>query len=1636
MGLLDALEHEQCRWGEIERLVLRISWSSLFKKPIVLEVDGLRILATALNSDSEGTTAQDVAQFAAQVKARLVESLTEAAAARQVALKEEEEEERKRKKQESGGKTKKAGGSSTSIGDSLKARILARFVDNVVIKFTNIHLRFEAETLNDLDSVAALDFRIGNITVQSAAAARANALREQHAASRSASGASGASGTSGASGASSGRGADEHSSDSESGDSDSNGTAVEGGGGGGSGRYTRTKTDKQVFVEEYSISCVPSTPATTSLSALVAAECTREAIVDAFDALGVAGGSCDLNAILGPASIHGTVAADAPLLPSDPGLPAYALELDFRSVQVAVTDKQYSRLNEMLAVLKRIQLQLASAHLRPRQSVATSSAAWWRYGADAHLAQHPRRRSAWCWTTIKSHCVKRRAYIDLCIKALADPKDEQLVATVKAYEQFMSPHRIVLYRQLARCESLFETAAEASDDDAGSATAEATAKKKSRGGLGRFNVKKKVKSLLKMKKKPGDNAAKLEAEFNELRSELQSQLDLENAAATSELTTAELTVGLKASRFDIALFAEALDAGSSGGGATRVPTSARSTGLAAAASAARGGIGTQPARLQFDRMIPVCKIAVGGVAVRSFTGLREPSRFECTVDKVDLLLPGADGALRHAMTPTGRGCDRGPVFAGVSDAPCLFSRSIAALVVETTRLPQALDAVAQSQRNQLVRSKSRFSVQLNELENGATHTVVAGYVLPVELKVTQAGALALSRFFKGTPPGATFESPCAHPVVRLNEVLAAKVRRHLMTVVLCIEAPTVVMAASDNSDPTTPMVIMDLGSHVVTSGGRSSHGCRFGSSDSSKSNGGVKTGGGGGGTVDKEETVAIKSTGIQVLVACRSDEWRASQRLENSEHHVVARMHASEVVDKTHDAFNVACRAADCNIQLPAASLEHLVRIIQAWAAVLAWSPPPPPLPPLQAQASLPTPPRSSKRKRRRGPAFVAPRTVGTTALSLSCPAVRVSFGKTPGDWYNGTSSSNSSSSNSSNGSSSSNRAGQSKPAMVATLVNCKMQLVATDLAAHCDWTVHGAVVMNCVDPEVPQILVHSIAANRDGASRASVEAVEAALRSNPRPSLRINWNNKMFPLETASTDTTRGAATAVVKGGSIELSDWMVLVDRDPSIALVEGLSSSVLAVQLARAAFAASAEAAAATASDGGGGDSGGFGWGAAARELSLPALPRRRGRAALRWAQKKMAGKSASSVSASPYAGGLHSGGGGGSGRGRRAAAAAAAEGDGDVDDLSTSRIGAKGQKIWTDKATRIKPSIFASDWTVSITDVSVLLLRGTPVLRANLPTTEVLLKRRAVYTQLEMTLSQMQILDLTESIMATSPTHPDSTTSTTSTGSTSSTATHSRQQHRQLVGAREGHGDGCVKIDLKFIDADEEPHELKIGLFHLEAIVLARISAELSGFLTPLFSASDRTFASRAVTIAERKAVLMLQNRPARPARPVRKPSAEEMVGNLESHSGSTSLPRRPPSGPMLSATSSPPSAISDSSTMESMYISCIDGGGDDDDAMLQEEADGSALLPAPARTMCAVHLDFKEIALFLPASSNRHDGVVVSLPSAEAEFWATEVDRNENASDWKCTAVVSALECSTRAPVAVTRTTRSCAGGGR
>ena len=113
----------------------------------------------------------------------------------------------------------------------------------------------------------------------------------------------------------------------------------------------------------------------------------------------------------------------------------------------------------------------------------------------------------------------------------------------------------------------------------------------------------------------------------------------------------------------------------------------------------------------------------------------------------------------------------------------------------------------------------------------------------------------------------------------------------------------------------------------------------------------------------------------------------------------------------------------------------------------------------------------------------------------------------------------------------------------------------------------------------------------------------------------------------------------------------------------------------------------------------------------------------------------------------------------------------------------------------------------------------------------------------------------------------------------------------------------------------------------------------------------------------------------------------------------------------------------------------MYISCIDGGGDDDDAMLQEEADGSALLPAPARTMCAVHLDFKEIALFLPASSNRHDGVVVSLPSAEAEFWATEVDRNENASDWKCTAVVSALECSTRAPVAVTRTTRSCAGGG-
>ena len=1510
----------------------------------MLEIDGLRILATSLNSDSVGTTAQDVAQFAAQVKARLVEGLTEAAAVRQAARKEEAEEEAQRK-QEQGSKKKKkkksSGGGGTSIGDSFRARIVARLVDNIVIKFSNIHLRFETETTNDRDSAVALDFRIGGITVQSAVQAQAQALRE-HAAGAGADGGGGG-GDRGAEYDNDGVDAANYSGNDEDEGSDDGGPdgnrqgfRNSASGAGPKDGYKRTKTDKQVTVVDYCLSCVSDTPTATSLSALVAAECTRESIVDAFDALGAPGGICDTHAIVGPASVHGTIAADAPLLPSDPGLPAYAVDLDLRSVQVVVTDMQYSRLKEVAAVLQRIQFQLVSAHLRPRQSVTASPVSWWRYGADAHLAQHPRRRSAWCWTTIKAHCDKRRVYIDLCIKALADPTDEELMASVKAHEQFMSPYRIVLYRQLARCESLFERVA-GTDSSGGGGSG--NVKKKS----GRFNVKKTVKSLLKLKKKPGDDAAKLEAEFDELRSELEGQLELESSAAQSELTSAELVVRLKVSRFDIALFAEPLTAGASAGASTTGVTADR-----------RSGTGTGR---QFDGMLPVCKITVGGVAVRSFTGLQGLSNFECTVDKVDLLLPGADGALRHAMTPTGRGRDRRPVFAGVSEAPCLLSRSIAALVVETVKLPQALDAVqAQSDQwqQQPVRSKSRFSAKLEKIR-----TTVAGYILPVELKLTQAGALALTRFFTGTPPGASFESPRAHPVVRLNETLAAKVRRHQMTAVFCVDAPTVVMAASDDSDPTTPMVIVDLGSHIIKAG------------ETQSSDGVVDSDGDSGAAVSaKEETVSIEGTGLQVLVACRSDEWRASQRLVNSEHHVIARMQEHAVVDKTYDTFNIACRVSDCNIQLPAARLEQLVRIIQAWAAVLT-------TPPILSRAPVLQHPRNHKLKRRRGPAMVAPRTVGTTAVTLSCPTIRVGFGEASSNNRNGCSGTASQNEMRGSNDSSSSGARPFEPAAVATLVDCKMVLVATDLAAHCNWTVRGGVVLNSLRPEAPQIVVHSIAANRDGATRASADSVETALRSNPKPSVLIKWNNKMFPLETATDDNTCGgtAATAVVKGGSVGLSDWMVLFDRDPCIELVEALSDSVLAVQRALAASAASAAADLmlppqnpfATATPG--------------YSVPLPLLPRRRGRDVLRWAQKKMAGTSStSSDSSAPTF-------------------AASMVGESDYDDFSTFRIGPKGQKIWTDKANPRKSSTLASDWTVTISEVSLLLLHGTPILRANIPRTDATLKRRAAHTQLEIALSRIQVLDL----LTPSP--------ASSRSSSSSSSKH--HQHRQIIGARRGHSDGCVKVDLKFVNAKEEPHELKIGIFHLEAVVLRRISAELSGFMTPLFAAVDRSVVSRAAGMAEYNTTLSQRYRPARPARPTRKPSSEEMACAASSNTDATSTTGGPRSIPTMAA------SIHETSIIESMYMSCIDA----DDGSEANQPTTSSSMPTPARTMCAVRLELSGVTLLLPASSARADGIVLSIPSVEAEFWATEVDGIENASDWKCTTAIKALECRAHVPLA-------------
>jgi hypothetical protein len=135
--------------------VLRISWTSLFKKPIVLELDGLRVLTTALDSDAEDSPI-DVAWFAAQVKARIVDNLT--AALQQYQLPPSQ--------------TKSGGGSSgggAQGADSLKERMVARLVSNIVVKVSNVHIRFEHAT--DAASVVALDFRVRAITMQAATGA-------------------------------------------------------------------------------------------------------------------------------------------------------------------------------------------------------------------------------------------------------------------------------------------------------------------------------------------------------------------------------------------------------------------------------------------------------------------------------------------------------------------------------------------------------------------------------------------------------------------------------------------------------------------------------------------------------------------------------------------------------------------------------------------------------------------------------------------------------------------------------------------------------------------------------------------------------------------------------------------------------------------------------------------------------------------------------------------------------------------------------------------------------------------------------------------------------------------------------------------------------------------------------------------------------------------------------------------------------------------------------------------------------------------------------------------------------------------------------------------------------------------------
>ena len=827
-----------CRlhWGVLGRLSVSLSWKSLLSAPLVVQLDGLHLLATPISGHRQHDGVlddDDVRRYAVAIKQRLIQRLSS---------------------------PRKGAGD----GDTMQSRLAAHIVDNISVVCGPVHLRFEM--FPAADKLIAMDLHIRAITVRT---------------------------------------------DKDT-DTDTDGQGGGGGGGASAPSQARNLRKKAVSVEGVACYCAAEALLGASITR-VADQATREgaagnarvlgafrAAQESFGAAAIVFGRHDFTASV----LHQGAQESAEALGQ-----SFVVAVEGKQAKASVCQQQYSNLWQVMACFRRIQVQMEGMHKRPHAPVASSPLLWWRYAAGMGLARRPVRKSYWHWGRIKQHCARRREYIELCKQAQREVPGPALLAQLAAVEVHLSAHRIVLYRQLARCDTLW---------------LQSSRKGKLRQRLQRIMTRRRSSQAAADSSggagpglgPPVASSLSFDQEYAELQRGLAQMLEQE-AVDAHEVAHAELHVSAKIGRVQL----ELKDAE--------------------------------------DKRV-LCEVGIRGVTFASSTGfnLATAQRFQSTVESVDVLLPGNDGTLRHAVINTatqGGGADRTRIFADFCSADCLTSRSLMAVVVEygagrsgapraastpplaastpTSSPPSSpITVMADATDPPVVVSATAATVVTAA---AAPTAKVAAYMLPVEVKLTRTGIKAVHDFlvsparqqgggsdgvFLPRGPGAAADREGVHAPPRPS----ADFR-------ISVEAPTIVVPAKDDVDPRTPCLIMNFGSHVVHGRYRPDAGA---GPPGTAGGDGIQPGEAGAAGVFGGHTgsaLSVESSGVQALITSRSDDWREFQRRSRSDAHLLCSTQSCVTIKDNgpEHSSDIVCHTPGCHIVLSASHIENLARFTQ-----------------------------------------------------------------------------------------------------------------------------------------------------------------------------------------------------------------------------------------------------------------------------------------------------------------------------------------------------------------------------------------------------------------------------------------------------------------------------------------------------------------------------------------------------------------------------------------------------------------------------------------------------------------------------------------------------------------------------------